>query len=139
MSWVPRGRPSMATDLEQKPRSSPAARYDTFVEEQLTKVRGRVRALDAGKVTLLLLIVTLAYALGMAVVDRALELPAGFRLGAFLTYLVVEAGLVGWILLCLARRINPFYAAKKLEETLPDAKNSVVNWLDLRDEKLPPV
>jgi hypothetical protein len=127
----------MATDLEQKPR--PAAKYDTFVEEQLTKVRGRVRALDAGKITLLLLIITLGYALGMAVADRAWTLPAGFRLGAFLIYLVIALGLVGWIVLCLARRINPYYAAKKLEETLPDAKNSVVNWLDLRDEKLPPV
>ncbi len=128
----------MATDLEQKPRPA-AAKYDTFVEEQLTKVRGRVRALDTGKVTLWLLIVTLAYALGMALVDRAWELSAGFRLGAFLTYLLAAAGLGGWILLCLARRINPYYAAKKLEETLPDAKNSVVNWLDLRDEKLPAV
>ncbi|HMF16799.1 MAG TPA: hypothetical protein VKE98_06295, partial [Gemmataceae bacterium] len=129
----------MATDLEQKPRPSAAAKYDTYVEEKLTKVRGRVRALDAGRITLLLIIVTLGYALGMAIVDRALQLPAAVRLGAFLTYLVVAGGLVAWILVCLSRRINPYYAAKKLEETLPDAKNSVVNWLDLRDEKLPPV
>ena len=35
-------------------------------------------------------------------------------------------------------RVNPYYAAKHVEETLPDAKNSIVNWLDLHDASLPP-
>src|SRR5207245_6119949 len=38
----------------------------------------------------------------------------------------------------LCRRINPYYAARRIEETLPQAKNSVVNWLDLHDETLAP-
>src|SRR5207244_1411075 len=40
--------------------------------------------------------------------------------------------------LCFWRRVNPYYAARQLEQSLPDAKNSIINWLDLRDEKLPP-
>src|SRR5262249_48041881 len=39
----------------------------------------------------------------------------------------------------LLRRVNPLFLARRLEQTLPDAKNSVVNWIDLRDEPLPPV
>ena len=37
----------------------------------------------------------------------------------------------------LSRRINPYFAARQLERSLPGAKNSVVNWLDLHDENLP--
>src|SRR5262249_31687169 len=37
------------------------------------------------------------------------------------------------------RRVNPYYAARQLEKTLPDAKESVVTWLDLHDYPLPPV
>src|SRR5262249_38520028 len=35
-------------------------------------------------------------------------------------------------------RVNPYYAARSLERTLPEAKNSVVNWLDLRRQPLAP-
>src|SRR5262249_12853753 len=31
----------------------------------------------------------------------------------------------------------PYYAARRLEETVPEAKNSVISWLDLKDENLP--
>src|SRR5690349_8820374 len=125
----------MATDLEQRPKSG--AKYESFVDQQLARVRGRVRALDAGRAFLLFLVVTLAYALTMAVLDRVFELQPMVRLVSFIVYAVVGVFLLGWTVLCLVRRINPYYAAIQLENTLPDAKNSVVNWLDLRDEKLP--
>ena len=38
----------------------------------------------------------------------------------------------------MTRRINPYFAARQVERTLPGAKNSVVNWVDLRDQPLPP-
>ncbi len=56
----------MATDLETKPG---VPKYEAFVEKQLAKVRGRIRALDAGRSLLLLGVVTLAYFLLMAVLD----------------------------------------------------------------------
>ena len=38
---------------------------------------------------------------------------------------------------CAFRPVNPYYVAHQLEGTLPDAKNSLINWLDLHDEGLP--
>lgn len=128
----------MATDLEQKPVSQATAKVESYVAQELEKVRGRVRLLDAGGYLLLFLIITLAYGLVLALVDRAFELSTVVRLITFLAYLgaagfcLVQAGL------CFLRRVNPYYAARQLEQTLPETKNSIINWLDLRDEKLPP-
>src|SRR5262249_309269 len=38
----------------------------------------------------------------------------------------------------IRRSVNPYYAAVQVEQTIPDAKNSLVNWLDLHDDNLPP-
>ncbi len=61
----------------------------------------------------------------------------GIRLGAFGCYAVLVVLLFGQLCVRLYRRINPYYAARQLEETLPDAKNSVINWLDLKNQALP--
>src|SRR5262249_37159559 len=39
----------------------------------------------------------------------------------------------------LTRQINPYFAARALERSLPDSKNGLINWLDLRQQKLSPV
>jgi len=128
----------MATDLE--PQTKPVPKYETFVEQQLARARRRIRALDAAAVFLVLLLGTLAYCLLVTLLDRALDLPLGVRLTAFLAYACVAVIYLGWAGLGLwSRRINPYYAAQQIEHTLPDAKNSVVNWLDLRGANLPPV
>jgi hypothetical protein len=33
--------------------------------------------------------------------------------------------------------VNPYYVARQLERTNPDAKNSLINWLDLHEQGLP--
>src|SRR5262245_60233540 len=75
----------------------------------------------------------------MVVLDSNLPLSPGVRLTAFLGYVAGTLAYLGWFVIRpLTRRINPYYAARKVEETLDGAKNSVVNWLDLHnDEKLP--
>ena len=76
----------------------------------------------------------------MSLADRVWGVPLVVRLAAWcvlvvglLVYLAVTANRL------LLRRVNPLFLAHRLERTLPDAKNSVVNWIDLRDESLPPV
>src|SRR5262249_33019302 len=131
----------MATELEQKPaQPAPAAppKHENFVEQELAKVRGRIRSLDAGGFFLLFLIASLGYALVLLLVDRAFDLSTPARFGAVLLYIGVSAYLLVQCGLCFWRRVNPYYAARQLEQSLPDAKNSIINWLDLRDEKLPP-
>lgn len=49
---------------------------------------------------------------------------------------------VGWwiykrILTPLVQSVNPIYAALILEQAIPDAKNSLVNWVDLKNDRIP--
>jgi hypothetical protein len=114
-------------------------KHEAFVEQQLDRARGRIRALDLMGLLLLLACVTLGYALLLGLADRSWQLPSWLRLTAFLGYAAAALYLLG---LCVYRvvflKVNPYYAAKRLEEAVPDAKNSLVNWLDLRDEPMSP-
>src|SRR5262249_194192 len=134
----------MATDLqpvrsEATSKSAFGNKYEAFAEEQLTRARRRIRWLDLAGGGLGFLVLQLAYGLLMALCDRWLELASLTRQLAFVAYLlaagVYSAFLLGGVLL---RRINPYYAALRLERTLPAAKNSVVNWLDLRQQNVVP-
>jgi hypothetical protein len=127
----------MATD---QVRVKPAApKYEAVVEKHLGRALSRIRLLDMAAAALLLASATLLYVLAMILLDRALELSATARQTAFLGYALGLAVFVGvavvWPLCC---RINPYFAARRLEATLPEAKNSLVNWLDLRHQPLPP-
>lgn len=128
----------MAT-VQEPPRAAAGAKYDTFVEQQLNRARARMRWIDMTVAGLGLLGVTLAYGLVMMVVDLCFDLPPAIRQYALTAFL---GGTVLGVLIVLARpllrQINPYYAARQVERTLADAKNSLVNWLDLRHENLPP-
>jgi hypothetical protein len=115
------------------------AKYDDFVEAQLEKARKRIRTLDVMTALLGFAAGTLAYAVIMALLDNALTLPPAALYIGFFLYL---AGALAYLGLTIVRpltaRINPYFAARQVEQTLPGAKNSVVNWLDLHaDAKLP--
>jgi hypothetical protein len=115
-----------------------APRYEHFVEEQLTRAQRRIRWLDTGTALLIFGIVTLGYALGMALLDRWFELSAYTRQAAFAVYALVTGIYLVWaVVRPLLQNVNPYYAAQQVERTLPDAKNSLVNWLDLKERQLP--
>lgn len=129
----------MASDLQTRPG---VPKYEAFVEQQLGKVRQRIRWLDVGRSALLLLVVTLAYFLLMACFDMAVgggdsSTLTAVRLAGFGLYLLAVGFLLVQLATRLYRRINPYYAARQLEQALDDPKNSVINWLDLKDEELP--
>ncbi|HMF13863.1 MAG TPA: hypothetical protein VKE94_16210, partial [Gemmataceae bacterium] len=127
----------MATDLAEV-KSAPAPRYEAVFEQQLTRAVGRVRFLDVTAALLGLGASTLLYALIVLGLDRWLVLTAPVRQAALILYVLVAGAYLGFFLVRpLIRRVNPYYAAKRLELTLPEAKNSVVNWLDLRGQELP--
>src|SRR5262245_20222032 len=113
----------MATDLEQKPATT-SPKHENFVVEQLARVEGRIRTLDAGGFFLLFLLITLGYAFVMALVDPVLTLPTAVRLVGFLIYLGAAGYCLARAVLCFTWRVNPYYAAKQLEQSLPEAKNS---------------
>src|SRR5262245_11085002 len=117
-------------------KQSAAPKNDAFVEAQLERARRRIRLLDLLTAFLGFLAGTLAFGLVMAVLDASVELPTLARSIGFGMYLLAAAVYLGYtVVLPMSRRINPYYAARKVEETIPDAKNSVVNWLDLHDDQ----
>src|SRR5262245_1956636 len=114
----------MATQVEPKP----VPKYEAYVDTQLAKVRSRIRALDAGRSLMMLAVVSLGYFLAMAVFDLAVKgadepVYNGIRLAAFGLYALVMLVFLAQLGLRLYRRVNPYYAALQLEETIPDAKN----------------
>src|SRR5437588_621113 len=87
---APGGR-LMATDMRPRrpnpaPKASSGAKYDSFVGAQLGRARRRMRALDIGAAALGFLVLTLAYGLIMALLDRWLELGSLARQLAFGLY-----------------------------------------------------
>jgi hypothetical protein len=133
----------MATDLRQSKsapvKPSSTAKYEAFVEAKLARARQRIRLLDMGAAGLGFLVLTLAYGLIMALLDRSLDLPPWARQAAFSLYGLGALAYLGvFVVRPLSRRVNPYYAARQIEQTLPNTKNSVVNWLDLRHESIAP-
>jgi hypothetical protein len=129
----------MATDLGQS-RATPPAKYEAFVTAQLARAERRIRTLDLATALLGFLTGTTVFALLMTLCDRGLNLSDGARQFAFAAYLLGAAAYVGLtVVRPMRRRVNPYFAARRVEATLPGAKNSVVNWLDLQQTDVPPV
>ena len=115
------------------------SKQEEFVEKQIEQARQRIRMLDWFAAGLKLLIVSFAFLFAVLLIDRYVETPAGTGFAALALYVVAAAGYMYLLLYRPSRRqINPFYAAQHVERTLDNAKNSVVNYVDLKDdEKVP--
>ncbi|MCS6864399.1 MAG: hypothetical protein RMJ56_17275 [Gemmataceae bacterium] len=108
-----------------------AAQYESRVDEQLAEATSRIRAHDLVFGGLLMVALVLVYATTMILLDKYLVLPEPVRQGALAAFLVVLAA-VGYYTLIrpLRLRINPLYAARQVERTLDDNKNSVTGYVD---------
>src|SRR6266478_4478726 len=126
----------MAT-LRDPVKPEPVAKYEAFVEEKLTQARGRIRMLDLAAGLLGLLAGTMIFALVMGWLDRWFQFSVAVRQFALAVYgLAALTYLAMFIIWPMVRRLNPYYAARQVEQVLPGAKNSVINWLDLRHETM---
>jgi hypothetical protein len=129
----------MATEVRPA-RSAPTGKYDAFIQAQLDRAEKRIRLLDLTAALLGLLAGTLGFAVLMVLLDRQFVLSAGTRQFALAAYALAAAVyLAVAVVRPLRWRVNPYYAARQLEQLLPNAKNSVVNWVDLHEQKLPSV
>jgi hypothetical protein len=128
----------MATDLDRA-KSTSGGKYDAFIASRLAKAEGRIRLLDLTAALLGFAALTLAYIVVVVLCDSKLELSQHARklsLYAFLAGGAVYLFLT--VVRPLRRRVNPYYAARQVERQLPGAKNSIVNWVDLHGQPLPP-
>lgn len=135
----PRPETGMATDLEA---SKATSKPDAFLERKFAELCGRIHRIDCLHHFLTLTLVVIVYALLRGWFDffisnaQSTWAPA-IRWVAYLVFL----GFAAWLFVRLVRaglrRVNRYYVAHLLESTVPDGKNSLINWLDMQDEDLP--
>src|SRR5438128_866014 len=126
----------MSTEVREKP----AGKHDSFIETQLARAESRIRLVDLSAALLGFLAGTLAYAVAMILLDRLFALSDATRQVGLLIYLVGAVAYLGvMVVRPLMWRVNPYYAARQLEQTLPGSRNHVINWIDLHAAKVPAV
>jgi hypothetical protein len=109
---------------------------ERIIRRQLARTGLQVRLVDLasslaiwviGVVVLFLLMALVDHFFGLGRVGRCLALAV--LLSGSLWYLVMQVGPL------LVRAINPAFAARTIEETKPTLKNSLINFLLLRNDK----
>ncbi|HET6573283.1 MAG TPA: hypothetical protein VFG68_06755 [Fimbriiglobus sp.] len=122
------------------PPPSAPAKLDATLDQEIGKATGRIRLNDLLAGGLTLAVLTLAFVAAAILLDRWLVLPERVR-QALLGGFVLTVAVVGYFTLLrpLRRAVNPRFAARRVEETVPEAKNALINWVDLRDKDLPAV
>ena len=110
---------------------------DAQLRGELSRAARSIRFADASGGLLALAALALGYTAVMIAVDRFADLPAWAR-GLGLGVTLSVAATIGFFRVArpLLRAINPRYAARKVENVTPGAKNAVINWVDLENEQL---
>jgi hypothetical protein len=128
----------MAIDVGRA-KSAPGGKYDTFVASQLAGAENRIRLLDLTAALLGFAALALTYVVAIVLCDSKLELSQHARQLALYAFLAASAVYLYFtVIRPLRLRVNPYYAARQVEQQLPGAKNSIINWVDLHERPLPP-
>ncbi len=118
---------------------APPSPAETVIEQRLRQARRHVRGVDAAAGLLRLAVGVLVYLLTAAVLDHWLVTGGLGGLGRFLASMVLLAGAGAYfaraVLPSLAYRIHPLFAAQALERGRPGVKNSLINFLMLREHR----
>ncbi len=119
--------------------------YEAVVDSQLQRTKSRVKSVELAQRLLLFVIGFLLAVLVLVLVDHWLiegGMPKWLRLLSWIGLLVGSVVYI-WkqLLPLIIYRINPYYAARTIEETQPSLKNSLINYLSFREQHadLPPV
>ena len=129
---------SPVRDTQARP-PAPPSKAEHFVETQLHKARQRVRATEFGKAAIVCFLLMAGYSVVVALLDRWLQLPSLTRQLLFSAICLTLGAYLGWKVAWPAFfRINPYYAARLVEQNLDADKNSLVNWLDLHQQPMAP-
>jgi hypothetical protein len=126
----------MATATQSRP--NPAAARDATVERAISAAANKLRTNDVVVGATAAAVLVLGYLTLVVLLDKLLNLPDWVRLIGLLGLLGGLVAVVYYLIVRpMQRRVNPRYVARKIEETLPDAKNVLINWVDLQDKELP--
>jgi len=122
----------MATVLEQQ--KNPASKFNSQVDEQLAQATFRIRSHDLTFGILTVATLTVFYASAMILLDKYLNLSEWVRQFSLLAF-VITLVLTTYRLIVrpFRTRINPLYAAARVEQTIEDAKNSVMGYVEAQE------
>ncbi len=127
----------MAAVAEQK--NDAVTKLATRVDEQIAQATSRIRIHDLSLGALSLAAMLSVYATLMIVLDRYLNLAEWVRqLGLVAFSLGFAAIAYVLVLQPLRKRINPLYAAARVEDTIEDSKNSITGYVEAQDNDRTP-
>ena len=111
--------------------NAPSGKYEKYLEDRIAETSQQVKWVELLSFFLFLTLFVLGTLFVLCLVDAwILELHVWMRWSALL--LLASGSLLLAIFKAipfLRHRINPLYAARKLEEGRPELKNSVINYL----------
>ena len=113
--------------------------YDEFIDKQLRKARGQVKGVELAGALMTLAAGGLLFFLAASLIDHWL-IPGGLGIGGRVLLFVLFLFAAAWYIArrlapLVIRRINPVYAAETIEKSKPSLKNSLINFLFLRNER----
>src|SRR6185369_13314039 len=128
----------MATVQTPVNRPAPQPKQEGFVEAQIQRALRRIRMLDVVAGLCGLFVGIFFFGLAVMVLDGWLVVPSLIRQLAFAGFFLAVVAYLGFVVIRpLFRPLDSRYVAVRVEQTLPASKNSVINWVDLRERNLP--
>ena len=127
----------MAAVIDQKrdEKQILSTQYGSEVDEQIAQATSRIRVHDLTFGLLSLAAMIACYACSMILLDKYLQLSEWVRQVSFFLFLGTLAAATYWLLVRpLVFKINPLYAAVRVEKTIDDAKNSVTGYVDAQEK-----
>ncbi len=123
--------------LNAAPKSEAGIALTVQVEREIAAVAKKIRLNDLLTGAALLIVGTLAYAVVAILLDKWLTLPAWSRQLGFIGFLTTILGLAYFaIVRPMTRTVNPRYVARRVEATMPESKNELINWVDLQEQSM---
>ena len=124
----------MATETRNQQRKQPrGVKVQDYVTQKLNVTRRQVRQVDVMSHLITLFSIVLIFLLTIAIVD-AWIMPMG-ALGRWAGFLTLVVGTLVFVALTIGRsfvrKVNPDYAAQMIEESQPEFKNSLLNYVSL--------
>jgi collagen type III alpha len=111
---------------------------ENIVDQSIDRAAARVRWNDLATGAAILIVTFLSYIVLMMSLDKWLVIPAVVRQFAFIGFLALCSTVLYFgVIRPYRRRVNPRYIARQVEQTIPDAKNVLINWVDLQDAEMP--
>ena len=115
-----------------------AGRPDSTLDRQIARATNQVRIVEISTSLALVIAIALGAILAFCLIDAWVF--SFSQLGRLIVLISVAIGCLGlfaWQVLPLAlRKLNPLYSARLIEQSTPGLKNSLLNYLTLREQRI---